>query len=492
MIEKKLKKLLNDSKDFEKRSHKVFAPIDDDKLIRELKIKEKAIEDGAKNSPSSTSSQLSSTELQIQSEFKNIAVHYAEDHDQLKGMYAASIKVFNDEVTVDAVLNKERESLNQIYARAKSRIARVYDLQESLKAARNELWDFRRLHQLTDRLPDRPNPWFTAVILLLVVLFELFLTAALIRESSGLVMVVLTAVIYCGLNAALPFFAAKTFGKWIRYIPASFRGYRIVGWSVMALVSLVALMVNLMLAHLREQATAAARAAAEATSQIEFEQSVMQALSASSRAIESMSSSPFGFSEAYTYLMFFLGLGLFLVALFDGLNYGDKYPDYHFKAEKFRVAFDDYQSELEYVMSEIEGQRSKYVREIEESKAFLKEAIKTANRWLDYHTSITLRCRQALESLDLKYQRVLRLYRENNISARGDPAPSFYEEGSSLPTVELFDPDPPVVNESAVRDKIDLLSNFSGEAHNKFEELIEAMMTADEVLDGHYPLRVDA
>lgn len=495
MFESKLKKWLTDADDFEKRGAKVFPQIDDDKLVRDLEVRERGAEDGKANIPAADTSQFSSMELRIQSRFDEFAQKYVTDHDHLKTNYAASIRSFNEEIRVDSVANEEREQLNHIVADAKARLSHLYAMQEKVKASASELWAFRSQHGLKQRTPEGlpPNSHLlrTAILFLFIVGIELAISVFLLRESNGLLMVVMTAVIYCILNAGVPFSVALIWGKWANYAPTEFEQRRKIGYLVRAGLICVGLFVNLMLAHLREQSTVAARAAAEAVDQGAFELAVIQALNSSARAWESLLASPFSFSETFTILMLLVGFGLFIFAVYDGLHFHDSYPQYHSKAMKFLDSYYGYETAMLQTINAIKHQRSAYVKGIDDSKRLLKDAIKRAKKRADSYSEVSLRCRSAIETLRLKYIRVIREYRETNLSARSEAAPSYFDVEPQFPEYKLFAPSCPDVEEEAVNKKIELLSTFANDAHSKFEDLILQVPTAESLVAENYPLRVD-
>ncbi len=114
------------------------------------------------------------------------------------------------------------------------------------------MWSFRVKHKLTDRLPEEANTGKTAIIFAAIVIIELAVSVFMLRESNGLSMVVMTAVVYVVLNAVLPFAIFYYFGKWSNYKPAEYTVRRIIGYISRAVAVVVGLLVNLMLAHLRE------------------------------------------------------------------------------------------------------------------------------------------------------------------------------------------------------------------------------------------------
>jgi hypothetical protein len=69
----------------------VFSQIDDDKLVRELEIRQRGADDGQANIPASDATQFSSVELRIKVQFDEFAQNYVKNHDHLKINFAANI-----------------------------------------------------------------------------------------------------------------------------------------------------------------------------------------------------------------------------------------------------------------------------------------------------------------------------------------------------------------------------------------------------------------
>ncbi len=225
------------------------------------------------------------------------------------------------------------------------------DLQEWRKR-REDFLDFKEEHGIS-RQPDyhsrfrRSMGGFGLLALLLV---ESYLNGGFLAEGSegGMIAGWTVAAGFSVVNILLPF---SCFGPLSRYVRHARIGLRLAGGASLALWSLLALLLNLGLAHYRE--------ASEAL--VENPDAVM---------VSRLVTLPFGLETAASWLLFVLGMGFSVLAFYEGWKFwGDAYPGYrgvHLRMVQTKEKLDDLRGD---VADDLKDVRLKWLGQVEETVA---------------------------------------------------------------------------------------------------------------------------
>ena len=223
------------------------------------------------------------------------------------------------------------------------------DLQEWRKR-REDFLDFKEENGIS-REPDYHSR-FRRVMggsgLFALLLAESYLNGGFLAEGStgGLVAGWTVAAGFSVVNILLPF---GCFGPLSRYVRHARIGPRLAGGAALVLWILLALLLNLGLAHYRE--------ASEAL--VENPDAAM---------VTRLMTLPFGLETAASWLLFVLGLGFSVLAFYEGWKFwGDAYPGYrgvHLRMVQAKEKLDDLRDE---VADDLKDVRLKWLGKVEET-----------------------------------------------------------------------------------------------------------------------------
>ncbi|MDB9756613.1 hypothetical protein OAB62_02915 [Pseudomonadales bacterium] len=470
----------------------IFPEIDLDFVRKDSNPRTKGSEDGTVNFPATLSAQQTATEQAIKATFEQYQQRYITDYNRQQSSYRSRIESIIQIWKVDAVENEERLLVNNVIAQAKEDADPIFKKRELLRAASNELLTFRETHDLKHRLP-RIQDAFTALnILFGFFILELVLTTFLIRESGGLIDVIVTASIYCLINCLFPFFAGK-FVRDINYIRGVNDLWKSIGF--LALVFLVALgtLLNLGMGHYR----AVTLEIGERVSQINTENitldqfaDIAQATTQIGvRAVDRLTDNWFFIGDTYSYLLFILGLICFFISLYEGIIKDDPYPKYGEKSTNFQDLYEDFSDTKDEIIEALKVSREGGVKEIDKLKKGLVTSIERIPSISARSVALKASCESAILLLNTRYIQLIAEYRDANRIARSDPAPDYFDSEVSLPEVNLQDPIVREIPDNVRNPLLSRVNDFSNKLHSEFEKIIAEVESAEKVLD-RWPLEV--
>jgi hypothetical protein len=288
-------------------------------------------------------------------------------------------------------------------------VDRLNPLRRDMLEAERHLLAFREKHDL-DRPAHYPRTagkrFFLWSVLFIVLVIELLLNGMFFAQgnSLGLVGGWSQAAQFAVLNIGIGWVAGRLGTTLIGH---HFRPQRVIGWALLLVYVIVALALNLMIAHYRSAFA-------------------VDPVNPGRVAWHTMQAGLFAGLDGASLTMFALGIAFSLIALADGRRMGDAYLGYDHPSRAFDERRQDYLDDREDLIeavrnafesahSAMNDEHDDLTRKRSESRS-IHEAIARTTRGYDAHLGFLERLGQDL----------LDVYREANRKARSTPVPSHF------------------------------------------------------------------
>ena len=458
----------------------LFPSIDKEDVRRKLKLELNAKIDGGNDEPQEGSLDLSSTELRIRGGCQDQLSEYERAFDRETKAYVERRNSALSLLKVDSEELREESMVDGVVAEWKKKVGPITSSARDLKNYGEQLRKFRDKHDLWDWLPDCKSVWRLMWVMLAIFMVELFATAFLLRETGGLLLVLIISVGYCVLNCALPFFLGPVF-RWKNYSrKPNIRKLR--GWAALLVALVIGLVLNLGMGHYRS-AGIELRSVDTAGANLQFLEEMSRAVdNVGVTALDNFIASPFGIVDTLSWLLAAVGFFVFLISFADGYKKDDIYPSYGKYFKRYREHLDQYHEDVDQLVDELRSRRDGEVRRIVARREEMRHSLENTVRLKNEIASLAQRYDRACELLDTDYNELLREYRKINRAARTSPIPAYFSREETLqftkPAVpELTEPD-----EDEVRERMQKLENFSHELNEEFDKLTAQIKTSDEIL----------
>lgn len=496
-VREKIKGWLSENRDPSSISSDVFAAIDVDYVQKKYSPQKQGYDDGLSNLPHHQSSRLSSCEMGLKGEFEGYQQLYVNSYNRAQSTYLARAESLVQSLDLQSIRNEEEERNNDVIAHALREVARLDSRKVTLVGRAVQFLNFRQEHSLMHRLPDVGNIWRSLSILLGFYVFELLVTFFLTREAGSALTVLLIALVYCTLNCGFPFFFAcfcrPIFYGWDR------GARKLAGGILTCSYFVTGVVMNLMMGHYRGVTMENARAGVNSDPR-DFAQAteiMNRMLGAGVETIDRLTTTPLSLGEPQAYMLAGFGLLCFLVSWLDGLVKDDKYPNYGHQQYSFDSAYQDYADELDDVTERLLEAQRVNVGHIKSLKKELVAKIESLPLIVQLSNDLNLECRNALATLDTRFQQLIIEYRMANQMARKEDPPSYFDEQVRLPEPFLNIPSFPAFDESMKSRLEATLEGFAQELHGQYSKHINKLQSAPSVLDkasglDRHPMTVEA
>jgi hypothetical protein len=401
------------SHDF-RASTEIFASLDTDKLVQTLEVREKGAENGKANRPAPSAQSLDEVEQRIVGRIeqeKASAYQVLEDQFQT---FDGRLRNLDFEGQFGLIRQANASSLSDFKAEIASGVDELHGLRRDLKIAEDEMTSFKRQHRL-DRAAKVPSAGATSVkiaLLVVLVLIEIVMNGNFLAKGSeqGIIGGITEAVVFAVLNigAALlfAFFCVRNLvhRSWL---------LKLGGLLGLAAYIVVALAVNLALAHYREVAA-----------------TILEG--AGTEVIRRIQENPLGLTELNSWMLFAIGIFFSILAFIDGCMLTDPYPGFagvqrrlddarqNYISGKLdlidnlRKIRDDHNDKIEEIVRDLSSRR-------QESAAIIAHRARSTGLFAEYQSH-----------LERTANAVLTAYREANRAARTEPEPQYFTSAYKL------------------------------------------------------------
>ena len=444
-----------------------FPPIDTDGMIKKMRLKELAQEQGARGLPSSDSEVFDSVEQNIINEIGNEAKVQFNAYLDHQNTYAeragdASIRALTHMIGAtagDATTNFERNThigTSDLYARKR----------EVIESER-ELKRFRERHGLKRPPRDYAAATYKIGVLVLILAIESLLNGFFLSKGSdfGLIGGFLQALLIASINVFCGVAIGRLVLPWVTHRNWSARAVASVGIATYLLANTG---FNLAVAHYRN-----------AVASDPFE--------ASSIAYRSLLANPLGIDDLQSWSLFIIGFLFSLIAAYDGFRMNDPYPGYGQRMKQNLEALDEYNA----LKDELLGDLEQIKKSSEEKMDDLVRSIATRESEFDF---IVLKS-QALKNSMLQHfthlesaaNTLLSYYRDENRRHRQTPPPIRFNARWKFvhPSMEgqvVADPNRGTFNEELKR-ALDEARTQREALHNAFRKAYAEYKRIDELVE---------
>ena len=459
----------------------LFRSIDKEDVRRKVNLGRNAKIDGNNDEPQEGAPDLSSTELNVLrycqdqlSEYERAFCRERDSYVERRNSALSLLKVDSEEL-------KEQAMVDGVVADWTTRVGPITSSARDLKNYGEQLRNFRTQHDLWGRLPDCKSAWRLMWVLLAIFVVELFATAFLLRETGGLLLVLIISVGYCVLNCALPFGLGPVF-RWKNYNrEPKIRKLR--GWAAMLAALVIGLALNLVMGHYRS-AGIELRSVDTAGANLEFLAEMSRAVdNVGVTALQKFIASPFGIVDTLSWLLAAVGFFVFLISFSDGYRKDDIYPGYGKYYKRYREQLSQYHDDVEQLVDELRSRRDGEVKRIVARREEMKHSLENAVRLANDIASLAQKYDRACELLDTDYQELVREYRKINQAARTSPTPAYFSREERLQFAKPAIPElPEAPDENEVQERMQKLANFSQRLNDEFDNLTAKIKPSNEIL----------
>jgi hypothetical protein len=381
-----------------------------DGVIRRLKLKKRAMEEGKRDLPSTASDGLDPNELSIVAEIESIGRQHLDHYLEQQKTYAERAADTNvralalqaDAVARNAVSDFER-SMNigpgELYARKR-------ELIQTEKA----LNDFKRRHRLDRPARNHASRSVKVSVLLLLLSIEAILNGYFLSKGSefGLIGGVLEAMIIAGLNIAIGVGVGRFVAPWIVYRNWGARLASAIGLLVYLCV---AFGFNLGVAHYRTAMAAEP-----------FEASLL--------AYQHLMASPFGIADLESWALLGMGFLFSLFAAADGWWLDDPYPGYGSAMRHNLEAIENYNGLKRHLLDQLDSIKKPTEQMIEDITRSLASRQGEFDNIVMRSGALKSAMLAHFDHLEQAANQLLGIYRNENLKHRKSDAPARFTEGA--------------------------------------------------------------
>lgn len=385
-----------------------FLRLDINKLKKELRLDERAKENGSKQLPSSESDDFDDVESEI--------------INKIEAERGLCLNEFNDHLTTYnqrlANLNIEAR-LTQVTLAAKEAIgdfkAQIHQGQDDLEIARddvdkhaNQLKNFKLEHGL-NRPAHYPRSKFLhlgviAIIFLAECLFNALFLA--VGNEFGLLGGVGEAFIISLVNIGVMLFLGQ---KVMPYIFHKNIGLKLFGGAIILIFCLGNVVFNLLVAHYRDA--------------LAIEMSAKAAVS----AMSSFMATPLNITDFKSWIMVGVGCFFALIALLDGFGMDDPYPKYGYWDRLRRRAYETYADKKASLLEDLKDTRDGASTGLAQLKEDLIKRRQEHDSIIANRTNLLVNFENHQNYLESCGREFITFYRARNRESRNTPPPKHFD-----------------------------------------------------------------
>jgi len=412
----------------------IFSKIDVDKVIKNENIDRLGIEAGEKELPPTNATSYDANESKIILKFKDeLSESYRKAKEKTEGLNirVSKIDINPDFQNIENLPEKIKKQAASLINEFNNRLITIKETRDQLS---HDLKEFQSANDLSS-LPDYPESKFLSITILVAIAFiESIGNGYFFAKGNefGFLGGYTQALIVASANVAFAFFWGylavpnmNSVNKTKKYL----------GIISIPTYLLIAISFNLFVAHYRDELS------------LSFE-------GANFRAISAFMETPFFLKDFDSFILFFIGLIISIVALIDGYKFDDKYPGYGRIYRRYKEAEKKYHQCCFNIVKSLHNLKNQSLKELQD----LYE-----NSQKDYtHLNILLSNKNKLINLYEEHYRhlegvcdvVLKHYQHANKASRKTPPPQYFDGNFSMP------PKTELIAEDELEKDKDLQSNF--------------------------------
>jgi hypothetical protein len=380
----------------------------------------KGIEQAAKSLPPTSAANLDSLETQLLADAQRLALSDHADYARKQATKAKALGDINDAlsqagVACETLLDDQPLAETISHAQAQQRPVLV-KLREDQLIREAELKAFRDLNGITEKASYPDNLLIPYLILLPIVLAETIANAFFYENAQGLLGGAFVALVVSIVNLAFAFLL----GNGWRYKNLASTGHKIAGWACGVGAVLVAIYFNAIFSAYRSEY----QLLVDPTDVVASGAAFKRAMGIAGYVFVGRLPS----SDLMSFILFFVGLVLSVIAFRKGYTCDDRYPGHGKRDRLFVEATRRYETELEVVRLKLLGDVQRRVTGMASAKTQLLQ-MKARLDQVKNSLPVDVSSLQAsLVQLQRDFALVLNTYRQKNVSVRPIPAPAYFAE----------------------------------------------------------------
>ncbi|MDR5834567.1 hypothetical protein [Caballeronia sp. LZ034LL] len=384
----------------------------------------KGIEQGSKSLPSGLSQTLDSYETQLQAEAQRLVASDRGDFASRQATRIESLGSINDSLSRTpaqcvALLDDSPLSVTVSHTREQQRPVLVR-LREDQLMREAELKAFRALNRITERASYPESPALPYLWLVPIILFETVCNAVFYENAQGLLGGAVVAFAVSFVNLGIAFGLGVAF----RYKNLSAPHKKATGWVALVLASVVAIYFNAIFSAYRSEY----QLLTDPSDIVEAGEAFKRAMSVAGQVfIGHLPSNDF-----MSFILFFIGLLLSLLAFCKGYNSDDRYPRHSKHDRLFMQASRAYDDAMEQVRLKVTEEIQRRLNGMASAKAPLDQGGPRLDQ-LRNSLSVDINAlKESLNQLQRDFALVLDTYRQQNVSVRPVPPPDYFAQTPDL------------------------------------------------------------
>lgn len=412
-------------------SIQAFPPVDWSQVARDLSLDSRAEQAGALEKPASDATGPDSVEHACLAEVERRASKAHEDYRSQLALYDARIEramvSSHGRVDIEAA---GQAALADFVALAVDDLEHFHLITREVQGRQAEYDQFRRANGLT-RLPkivSLREQLFRSIILAIFILIESLLNGLMFAKGSegGLIGGATQALMFSLLNVGTAvLFALYGLPQLTHVVTAR----KVLGTALLVLYVTAALLLNLFIAHFRDAFIAHA-------GQVDM-----------TPLWSHLASHPLALSDAQSWVLCALGIGLNLLALIDATGLEDLYWGYGRVGRMHEKAITEFAETKSACLASLMQRRDSAIEEMSSVIKELQAAEADAQLAMQGRVRLNRDFATYLSHLDSGYQGLILRYREANERARKTAPPAYFRSALQKPASPTLQvpalPDPP-------------------------------------------------
>jgi len=448
----------------------IFSKIDVDKVIKSENIDRLGRETGEKELPPTNATPYDANESKIILKFKDeLSESYRKAKDKIAGLNnrISKIDINPDFQNIENLPEKIKKQAANLINEFGSRLITVKEARDQLSL---DLKEFQSTNNLSS-LPDYPESKFLSITILVAIVFiESVGNGYFFAKGNefGFLGGYTQALIVASANVAFAFFWGYLA---IPQMNSVNKTKKYLGIISIPTYLLIAISFNLFVAHYRDELS------------LSFE-------GANFRAISAFLETPFFLKDFDSFILFFIGLIISVIALIDGYKFDDKYPGYGRIYRRYKEAEKKYHLCCSNIVKSLHKLKTQSLEELDDLSENYKKDYNHLNIQLSTKNKLIDLYEQHYQHLEGVCDVVLKHYQHANSSSRKTPAPKYFDENFSMPAkTELIIEDEMAGNkdsQSNYKDKMVRLKTLYGKTGNNLQEIYRNCFGEFEKIDLYF------
>ena len=392
-----------------------FPPLDAEKLSRTLEVERRAAENGKANVPDAKAREMDDVERAIVERVESQRDDSFQVMEDQLHTYATRLRNLDFDGHFGQIQMTNHSSVEDFQADVAGGRDELFIRRNDLRETDNELEKFRKKNGLEDRVARVKGALDTTLkigFVVVLLIAETILNGIYLAEgsSSGLVGGVGYAFGFALVNV-VGSFAIGFFG--VRQINRRGAGWKLLGFASLIAWIVLAVLLNLVIAHYREISVTAVDAVGVLVRQRVF-------------------ADPLGLADIDSFVLFAGGFLFSVAALLDALFITDPYWGYAAVYSRYASAREEYAAEKEHRIERLKGIRDEHNIKIEGIIQGLSKRRRECAAIIDARTRMTKLHAEHQNGLEATARKLLSIYREENRSNRTEPEPRHFRSQYKL------------------------------------------------------------